>query len=195
MTTCDPGPTSADIQDAIGRRVILTGILRVISSVAWSVSLDAEIQWRIKLLCSRTEGRHSGDQVPDLIGVRVIVREVEECYEVIHQIHSRFKFLESEYDDYVESPKPNGYRSLHTTLLTSNGHVFELQVRTRGMHSVAQTGSAAHWRYKQLQKASTTRGTVSPTEWQLAALLDGELPEILHRDHALAAAIPKESGA
>ena len=80
---------------------------------------------------------------------------------MIHQIHYHFEFLRGEYDDYIAQPKDNGYQSVHTTILTGCGHLVELQVRTRAMHTVAEEGSASHRLYKLMARRRKAMERVS----------------------------------
>ncbi len=96
----------------------------------------------------------------DLLGVRVVVQEVEDCYQVVSLIHQRFQYLSREYEDYILRPKRNGYRSIHTVVIDRVGQPIEVQVRTREMHDCAQWGSAAHARYKRLQKGREPGGVL-----------------------------------
>jgi (p)ppGpp synthase/HD superfamily hydrolase len=136
------------------KEAILQEMLGDVAFVARTVAPGAEIQSRIKSVQSSLRrlrrvpvGR---DPFLDSIGIRVIVHSKEECYAVIAGLHRRFQVLEEEFDDYVKRPKANGYRSLHTTLLASDGRPVEVQVRTRKMHAVAEQGGAAHRVYKQM---------------------------------------------
>jgi len=85
----------------------------------------------------------------DAIGVRVLVSTSAQCYALLEQIHHRFGHLESEYDDYISTPKLNGYRSLHTVIAPAEAHCVEVQIRTHDMHALAEGGAAAHHLYKQ----------------------------------------------
>lgn len=89
------------------------------------------------------------EQVYDVRGLRVIVDEVAQCYQVLGLVHQAWKPVEGEYDDYIARPKPNGYQSLHTVVADDAGRTLEVQIRTRRMHEHAELGVAAHWRYKE----------------------------------------------
>jgi GTP pyrophosphokinase len=92
------------------------------------------------------------EQVHDLLALRVIVEQVAACYEALSVVHSSWAPIESEYDDYIARPKPNGYQSLHTVVRDPDGRPIEIQIRTRQMHQDAELGVAAHWRYKEGRK-------------------------------------------
>ena len=95
--------------------------------------------------------KYNGDitKVYDIIALRIIVKTVEECYQVLGIIHGSWKPLPGKIKDYIALPKPNGYRSLHTTVLTGTGGVVEIQIRTEEMHIEAEYGVAAHFAYKE----------------------------------------------
>ncbi|OGD16104.1 MAG: hypothetical protein A2W20_06325 [Candidatus Aminicenantes bacterium RBG_16_66_30] len=88
------------------------------------------------------------DQVFDFLALRVITDTVKDCYAILGIIHQRWPHLPQRFRDFVAMPKPNLYQALHTTVITEGRKMFEIQIRTRGMHDLAENGIAAHWRYK-----------------------------------------------
>lgn len=92
-------------------------------------------------------------QIHDIAALRIIVPTVDDCYGVLGIIHSMWKPLPGEFKDYIAFPKPNGYQSLHTTVLTGDAGIVEMQIRTKEMHEHAQFGIASHMSYKMLANA------------------------------------------
>lgn len=100
--------------------------------------------------------RHNRDlsQVYDLVALRIVVSDVSKCYETLGLVHKICTPLKGRIKDYIAQPKPNGYRSLHTTVFTHNGEIAEIQIRTPEMHDEAEYGIAAHWHYKETGQAT-----------------------------------------
>ena len=101
----------------------------------------------------------------DVRAVRIIVQRLQDCYTALGIVHTHFKHLPKEFDDYVANPKPNGYQSIHTVVLGKGGKPIEVQIRTQQMHDDAELGVAAHWKYKE-----GTTGSLSAYEEKISWL-------------------------
>ncbi|WIF87851.1 RelA/SpoT family protein [Acholeplasma laidlawii] len=112
-----------------------------------------EIKGRIKNIYSiykkMTKDMRDFEDIYDLLAVRIIVDKIETCYQSLGIIHAHFTPIPKRFKDYIAVPKPNLYQSLHTTVLHSDGTLFEVQIRTKEMDKVAEDGIAAHWAYKE----------------------------------------------
>ncbi len=104
------------------------------------------------------------DKVYDIIAIRLLVNSIEDCYHVLGIIHGNWKPLPGRIKDYIANPKPNGYRSLHTTIFTGTGGIVEIQIRTYEMHDEAENGLAAHFSYKEIIN-STDSESKKKYEW------------------------------
>jgi GTP pyrophosphokinase len=105
------------------------------------------------------------EQLFDVRAVRVIVDELQGCYGALGLVHTSWKHLSKEFDDYVATPKSNGYQSIHTVVIGPEGKTIEIQIRTQQMHDDAELGVAAHWRYKEGNTSGKTSGFDEKVSW------------------------------
>jgi GTP pyrophosphokinase len=110
------------------------------------------------------------DELFDVRAVRIIADKLQDCYAALGVVHTKYKHLPSEFDDYVANPKPNGYQSIHTVILGPEGKTIEIQIRTKQMHEESELGVAAHWKYKEGKSAGRS-GYDEKIAW-LRKLLD-----------------------
>lgn len=146
----------------------LEKVKKVIQEELDKADVKGEINGRAKHLYSlfkKLEHYDYGlDQIYDLVALRIIVDNIEECYTVLGIIHKLWKPLPRRIKDYIAVPKPNGYQSLHTTVFCLDGQITEFQVRTRAMHEQAEYGVAAHWHYKSHPKEEKAPPHPNPNE-------------------------------
>jgi guanosine-3',5'-bis(diphosphate) 3'-pyrophosphohydrolase len=110
--------------------------------------------------------RRSLGEIMDVVGVRIVTDKHDSCYRILGVIHSLFKPVEGRFKDYIAVPKSNGYQSLHTTVVGTNGLPMEVQIRTQEMNTVADNGIAAHWAYKSTSVgASASNSHDRATKW------------------------------
>lgn len=135
------------------REKYVQSIVDEVSFHVKNAGIKAEIDGRVKHFFSIYKKMKNQDktidQIYDLFAVRVKVSSVKDCYAVLGVIHEMYKPIPGRFKDYISTPKPNMYQSLHTTLMGSNGTPFEIQIRTYDMHKTAEYGIAAHWKYKE----------------------------------------------
>lgn len=151
-----------------------------ITGAAAKAGIQIEIQSRAKHFWSiyqkMKKRNKAADELYDLLAMRILCANVNECYTMLGLVHTVWKPLDGRFKDYIAMPKPNGYQSLHTTVMCYDGRPLEIQIRTFEMHHVAENGVASHWLYKsktgknsltaehlsiinQLRELSTTRFT------------------------------------
>ena len=135
------------------REEYIQGIVNEVAKHIENTDIRAQIDGRIKHFFSIYKKMKNQDktidQIYDLFAVRIIVDSVKDCYAALGVIHEMYKPIPGRFKDYIAMPKPNMYRSLHTTLIGTNGQPFEIQIRTYEMHKAAEYGIAAHWKYKE----------------------------------------------
>ena len=157
------------------REKLTNEVISLVEQDLASESIAAKVTGRHKHLYSVYQkmvirGREFSD-IYDLVGIRVLVDDVRDCYAVLGAIHARWSPVPGRFKDYIAMPKFNLYQSLHTTVIGPNGKAVEIQIRTHDMHSRAEYGIAAHWKYK---LSGSTRSADSPDmlwlkqlhEWQ-----------------------------
>ncbi|MBW3003349.1 RelA/SpoT family protein [Candidatus Woesearchaeota archaeon] len=126
-------------------------VVKVLKDMIESQNIEATVYGRAKTFYSiykkiKTRNK-TFDTIFDLYAFRIITNSVEDCYKILGHIHSKWRYLPSQFSDYIANPKPNGYQSIHTKILYT-GQPIEIQIRSRDMHLEAEEGIAAHWRYK-----------------------------------------------
>ena len=131
------------------------------------------------------------DQIYDLFAIRIIVDSVSDCYAALGIMHEMYKPIPGRFKDYIAMPKPNGYQSLHTTVISREGTPFEIQIRTKEMHRVAEYGIAAHWKYKEVSNGHKVDGNQEEAkltwlrqilEWQQDSSDNKEFMSLLKSD-------------
>ena len=140
------------------------------------VSVDARVKHVFSLYRKLQRHNNNLDEIYDIVALRVIVKNIEDCYAALGIVHKLWRPLPGKIKDYIALPKPNGYQSIHTTVFCLNGEITEFQIRTEKMHDEAEHGIAAHWAYTHQGKPKAG-GTVSRSlkwiaqiqEWQKEA--------------------------
>ena len=162
-----------EIEDELAARSsaheeFLAAVQQRITQRMWEEGIRCKVYGRVKHTYSIYRKMFAQnktlDEIFDLYAFRVIVDDIPECYNVLGCIHDMFKPVLGRFKDYIGTPKPNMYQSLHTTVIGREGVPFEVQIRTWAMHQTAEYGVAAHWKYKQ-GLANKQLGTEHDFEW------------------------------
>ena len=134
------------------REDYIQGLVEEVRAHIQEAGITAQIEGRAKHFFSiykkMVNQEKTLDQIYDIFAVRIIVDSVKDCYAALGVIHELYTPIPGRFKDYIAMPKPNMYQSLHTTLMSSVGQPFEIQIRTEDMHKTAEYGIAAHWKYK-----------------------------------------------
>jgi (p)ppGpp synthase/HD superfamily hydrolase len=148
----------------LSEKQFLDRMLVEIAAVVQEVAPISQVVGRVKTLESTVAKakRYATEvgQIHDKVGIRVVVPSVEQCFVVLNELHNSMEALGTGYNDYINSPKPNGYRALHTNLLGVDKRTLEVQVRSKEMHACAETGPARHGLYKARQENSPGQNLV-----------------------------------
>ncbi|MGN1208345.1 MAG: RelA/SpoT family protein [Christensenellales bacterium] len=131
-----------------------------INQILTNSKINAKVYGRVKHISSiynkLKDKKYSISQIYDLLAVRIVVDSVEKCYEALALINANYTPIDDRFKDYIARPKPNGYQSIHTTVITENNYPLEIQIRTHQMHEFAEYGVAAHFLYKEKQTKKST---------------------------------------
>ena len=159
-----------NIREKLSERTeFVNGIVEEIKELMAADKVEGEVFGRPKHFYSiykkmKNKGK-TLEQIYDLTAVRVIVKDISQCYTVLGRIHEKWKPIPGRIKDYIATPKPNKYQSLHTTVMTRYGQPFEIQIRTEEMHKIAEFGIAAHWKYKEGKTEEESNNFESRLAW------------------------------
>lgn len=135
------------------RQKSLDALKKRIADILFESNVPFEMESRVKSVYSIYKKiykkGHNFDEIYDILAIRIITKTEINCYEVLGIIHATYKPIPGRFKDYIAVPKPNMYQSLHTSIISGDGNIFEVQIRTKEMDEIAESGIAAHWRYKE----------------------------------------------
>ncbi|WP_125721176.1 GTP diphosphokinase [Pseudoalteromonas rubra] len=137
----------------LDREAYMANMVELVQSKLKEAGIEAEVYGRPKHIYSiykkMVQKNYEFDQLFDIRAMRVVVNEIQDCYGALGIVHTNWRHLHKEFDDYVATPKQNGYQSIHTVVFGPEGKTVEIQIRTQAMHQDAELGVAAHWMYKE----------------------------------------------
>lgn len=135
------------------RRIYMERVKALLTQAMSQNELEFTVSGRVKhpysIYRKMVRNQVEFEQIFDLTAFRILVDSVGQCYQALGIVHAMYRPISERFKDYIAVPKSNGYQSLHTTVIGPKGEHIEVQIRTRSMHSIAETGIAAHWRYKE----------------------------------------------
>ncbi|MFC1932168.1 RelA/SpoT family protein [Chloroflexota bacterium] len=144
------------------RQSFIDQVIQMLSQEFDRAGLNAEVSGRPKHIYSIHQKMEKYaalgkdfDDIHDLLALRVLVDSVPDCYSALGAVHNLWRPLPDQFNDFIANPKPNGYQSLHTTVMCQGTILLEIQIRTHQMHRIAEFGVASHWRYKEGEKKDT----------------------------------------
>ncbi len=147
------------IEEKYGKNVdFIDNLKKYVTEKLAQTDMDFSLGGRVKTVYSVYRKMYNQnktfDEIYDFYALRILVDTELECYTVLGMIHEMYKSVPGRFKDYISTPKPNMYQSLHTTVIGKDGIPFEVQIRTKEMHQIAEYGIAAHWKYKSGEKSS-----------------------------------------
>lgn len=151
------------------RQSYIDEVMDTIRAELRKIGKDGDVSGRVKHIYSIWRKMHRKEigfsEIYDIRAVRVLVPTVADCYAVLGIVHSKWRNIPNEFDDYIASPKENGYRSLHTAVIGPGRKVIEIQIRTQAMHDEAEYGICAHWQYKGADSAAAAHSYEAKIAW------------------------------
>ncbi len=151
------------------RQSYIDEVMATIRAELRKIGKDGDVSGRVKHIYSIWRKMHRKEigfsEIYDIRAVRVLVPTVADCYAVLGIVHSKWRNIPNEFDDYIASPKENGYRSLHTAVIGPGRKVIEIQIRTQAMHEEAEYGVCAHWQYKGTDSEAAAHSYEAKIAW------------------------------
>lgn len=153
----------------LAREAYITQFVASLKAALAEAGVEAEVYGRPKHIYSiwrKMQKKHLDfDELFDVRAVRVVTKRLQDCYAALGIVHTQWRHIPREFDDYVANPKPNGYQSIHTVVVGPEGKTVEIQIRTDQMHQDAELGVAAHWKYKEGAGATKQSGFEEKIAW------------------------------